>query len=138
MFDDWIVPVCSPNLIRESGPIEKLEDLQKHNILVIDDDIWNQWIGALGGADIERNWPALNDSLSLVIMAEQGHGVALTRWSLVARDLQAGRLIQALPHAVKSDWSYHFVSPPHYFDLPKVTIWREWLMDHARRFETPV
>jgi LysR family glycine cleavage system transcriptional activator len=137
MMDDWIVPVCSPELLEESGPINKIEDLRKHNILVVDDEMWNQWIGALGSAEIQRNWPGLDDSLSLMIMAEQGHGVALVRWSLVARDLETGRLVQAMPTAVKTNWSYYFVSPPHYFDLPKVTIWREWLFDHAERFEKP-
>ena len=137
MMDDWIVPVCSPELLKKSGPMEKVEDLSKHNILVVDDEMWNQWIGALGGAEIQRNWPALDDSLSLMIMAEQGHGVALARWSLVARDLEMGRLVRAIPTAVRTNWSYYFVSPRDYFDLPKVKVWRDWLFDHAERFETP-
>ena len=137
LMDDWIVPVCAPELLEKSGPMEKVEDLRKHKILVVDDEMWNQWIGALGGAEIQRNWPATDDSLSLLIMAEQGHGVALARWSLVARDLEAGRLVRAIPTAVRTDWSYYFVSPPHYFDLPKVKVWREWLFDHANRFQKP-
>ena len=35
------------------------------------------------------------------------------------------------------NWSYYFVSPRDYFDLPKVKIWRDWLFDHAERFEKP-
>ena len=137
IMDDWIVPVCSPELIEKSGPIETIEDLQKHNILVVDDQMWNQWVRALGNTEIQRNWPGLDDSLSLMIMAEQGHGVALVRWSLAARDLETGRLVRALPTAVKTNWSYYFVAPPHYFDLPKVKIWRDWLFEHAKRFEMP-
>lgn len=137
MMDDWIVPVCSPEMLEKSGPIKSLEDLQKHNILTVDSGLWDQWTAAVGVTEIKRNWPALDDSLSLMIMAEQGHGVALVRWSLVARDVAAGRLVRAVPTAVRTDWSYYFVAPEHYFDLPKVTIWREWLFDHARKFETP-
>ena len=137
IMDDWIVPVCSPELLQESGPIENLEDMQKHNILVVDDEMWNRWVGALGDTEIQRNWPGLDDSLSLMIMAEQGHGVALVRWSLVARDLETGRLVRPMPTAVKTNWSYYFVSPPHYFDLPKVTIWRDWLFEHAKTFAIP-
>ncbi len=137
LMDDWIVPVCSPELLKQSGPIEKVEDLQQHNMLVVDDEMWNQWSGALGGAEIKRNWPALDDSLTLLIMAEQGHGVALARWSVVARDLETGRLVRAMPTAVKTDWSYWFVAPTHYFDLPKVRVFREWLFAHAERFEKP-
>lgn len=137
LLDDWIVPVCSPDLLENSGPMEKVEDLKQHSLLVPDGEMWKQWIGALGGAEIERNWPALDDALSLLIMAEQGHGVALARWSLVARDLETGRLVRAIPTAVKTNWSYYFVSTPHYFDLPKVKVFREWLFDHAKRFEKP-
>lgn len=137
MMDDWIVPVCSPELLEESEPIKTVDDLRQHNLLVADDELWNEWIGSLGGTEIERNWPALDDSLSLIIMAEQGHGVALARWSLVARDLEAGRLVRAIPTAVKTNWSYYFVSPPHYFDQPKVKVWRDWLFGHAEAFEHP-
>jgi LysR family glycine cleavage system transcriptional activator len=137
MMDDWIVPVCSPELLKESGPMEKVEDLRNHNLLVVDDQMWNEWVGSLGGTEIERNWPALDDSLSLMIMAEQGHGVALVRWSLVVRDLEAGRLVRAIPIAVKTNWSYYFVSPSHYFELPKVKVFRDWLFEHAAKFEHP-
>ncbi|MDX1556539.1 MAG: LysR substrate-binding domain-containing protein, partial [Xanthomonadales bacterium] len=137
LMDDWIVPVCSPELLEKSGPIESVEDLKKHNLLVVDDEMWKRWVSAQGGAEIQRNWPALDDSLTLLIMAEQGHGVALARWSVVARDLETGRLVRALPTAVKTDWSYYFVSPPDFFDLPKVKVFRDWLFDHAERFEKP-
>ena len=137
LMDDWIVPVCSPELLEKSGPIERVEDLQQHNILVVDDEMWNQWIAAQGGAEIRRNWPALDDSLTLLIMAEQGHGVALARWSVVARDLETGRLVRALPTAVRTDWSYYFVAPPQYFELPKVRVFRDWLFEHAQQFKTP-
>lgn len=137
LMDDWIVPVCSPEFLAKHGPIETAEDLGKHNILVVDDEMWKQWIGSLGGAEIQRNWPALDDSVTLMIMAEQGHGVALARWSVVARDLEAGRLVRAIPTAVKTNWSYYFVAPPDYFELPKVTVLREWLFEHAQRFAKP-
>lgn len=137
MMNDWIVPVCSPEYLEQNGPINSVQDLEKQNILAVDSQLWDQWVGAVGGARIKSNWPALDDSLSLMIMAEQGHGIALVRWSLVARDLDAGRLVRAMPTAVRTNWSYYFVSPPHYFDLPKVKIWRDWLFDHARRFRIP-
>jgi len=137
LMDDWIVPVCSPEFLEQHGPFGTAEDLGKHNILVVDDEMWKQWVGSLGGAEIQRNWPALDDSVTLMIMAEQGHGVALARWSVVARDLEAGRLVRAIPTAVRTNWSYYFVAPPDYFDMPKVKVLREWLFEHASRFEKP-
>lgn len=137
LMDDWIVPVCSPEFLAASDPIRSPEDLRRHNLLYVDDQLWRQWFEALGETVIKRNWPSLDDSTAYLIMAEQGHGVALARWSVAARDLETGRLVRPIPTAVKTDWSYYFVSPPHYFDMPKVRVMRDWLADHAERFEKP-
>ena len=79
----------------------------------------------------------LNDSLSILMAAAHGEGIALSRWSLVARDIKAGRLMRPIDTVVKADWSYYFVAPPHYFDLPKVVALREWLLDQFSQFEMP-
>jgi len=136
-MDDWIVPVCSPELLEQSPPMKSVEDLRQHNLLVSDDSLWSEWVNSLGAEEIERNWPALDDSLSVIIMAEQGNGVALARWSLVARDIETGRLVRAIPTAVKTNWSNYFVSPAHYFDLPKVAIFRDWLLERCMNFPSP-
>jgi LysR family glycine cleavage system transcriptional activator len=137
MLDDWILPVCSPRLIRDIGPIESIEDLQKHDLLFVESEVWDAWFRVLGERGRDSRWPLLNDSLSILMAAEQGQGIALSRWSLVARDIAAGRLVRPIDTVVKTDWSYYFVAPPHYFDLPKVAAFRDWLMSHCDRFERP-
>jgi len=137
MLDDWILPVCSPRLIRELGPISSVEDLQKHDMLFVESEVWDAWFRVLGEKGRDSRWPLLNDSLSILMAAEQGQGVALSRWSLVARDIAAGRLVRPIDTVVKTDWSYYFVSPPHYHDLPKVIAFRDWIMGHCERFELP-
>jgi LysR family glycine cleavage system transcriptional activator len=85
----------------------------------------------------DSRWQMLNDSISILMAAEQGEGIALSRWSLVARDIEAGRLVRAINTVVKADWSYYFVAPSHYFDLPKVAAFRDWLLDQFRQFQPP-
>jgi LysR family glycine cleavage system transcriptional activator len=80
----------------------------------------------------------LNDSISVLMAAEQGEGIALSRWSLVARDIEAGRLVRPIDAVVKAEWSSYFVAPPHYFNLPKVMTFRDWLLDHFSQFDSPV
>lgn len=138
LLDDWILPVCSPRLLREIGPITTAKDLQQHNLLFVESEIWGAWFKALGESSSKRRWPLLNDSLSILMAAEQGQGIALSRWSLVARDIEAGRLVRPFPKVVKTDWSYYFVSPPHYFDIPKVVRFREWMEESCAMFEKPV
>jgi LysR family glycine cleavage system transcriptional activator len=137
LMDDWILPVCSPELLREIGPVNTIQDLQKHDLLFVESAVWDAWFRVLGESGRDSRWGLLNDSLSILMAAEQGQGIALSRWSLVVRDIEAGRLVRPIETVVKTDWSYYFVSPTHYFNLPKVKIFRQWLLDHCARFPTP-
>ena len=138
VLDDWILPVCSARLVREFGAISSVEELQDHDLLFVESEIWDAWFRLLGKKRVRvGRRPLLNDSLSILMAAEQGQGIALSRWSLVARDIAAGRLVRALDTVVPTDWSYHFVAPPHFYDLPKVVAFRDWIVGHCERFERP-
>lgn len=137
LMDDWILPVCSPEMLREIGPVKTIQDLQGHDLFFVESGILDAWFRVVGDSGRESHWPLLNDTLSILMAAEQGQGIALSRWSLAARDIEAGRLVRPIDTVVKTDWSYYFVSPPHFFNLPKVKIFRQWLQDHCARFPTP-
>lgn len=137
LMDDWIVPVCSRRLLGKTGPIGSVEELQQFDLLFAPSDVWDPWFREFGESSRDSRWTLLNDSLSILMAAEQGEGIALSRWSLVARDIRAGRLVRPIDTVVKTDWSHYFVAPVHYFDLPKVAAFREWLQMHCERFETP-
>jgi LysR family glycine cleavage system transcriptional activator len=137
MLDDWILPVCSPRMLEEIGPLDSIEKLQQHDLLFVESEVWDAWFRVLGESGRDSHWPLLNDSLSILMAAEQGQGIALSRWSLVARDIAAGRLVRPIDTVVRTDWSYYFVAPPHYYDLPKVAAFRNWIMGHCEKFERP-
>jgi len=137
LMDDWILPVCNSRLIEEIGPIPSVEVLQQHDLLFAPSDVWDPWFREFGESSRDSRWTLLNDSLSILMAAEQGEGIALSRWTLVSRDIDAGRLMRPIKTVVKADWSHYFVAPPHYFDLPKVVAFREWLMEHCSQFEPP-
>lgn len=137
MMDDWIVPVCSRRFLKKNGPIDSIEELQKHDLLFAPSDVWDPWFREFGESNRNNRWSLLNDSISILMAAEQGEGIALTRWSLASREIEARRLVRPIDTVVKADWSHYFVAPPHYFDLPKVAAFRDWLLDHSSRFEPP-
>lgn len=137
LMGDWILPVCSPALARELGVLRGPKDLQRHDLLFVESEVWDAWFRVHGEAGRGRRRPLLNDSLAILMAAEQGQGVALARWSIVARDLEAGRLVRPLDAVVRTDWSYHFVAPPHFFDLPRVAAFRGWLRRQCEAFPRP-
>ena len=137
IMDDWIVPVCSRRFLKKNGPIDSVKDLQKYDLLFAPSGVWDPWFRKFGESNRDSRWSLLNDSISILMAAEQGEGIALTRWSLASREIEARRLVRPIDTVVKADWSHYFVAPPHYFDLPKVALFRDWLLDHSSRFEPP-
>lgn len=138
MLDDWVFPVTSPELLAKLGPINTLGDLNKYPLLHSASEPWVDWLRRVGGdtTRVERG-PVLDDSASVLAAAEQGHGLALARWSLVAGDLASGRLVRPSDQSVRQHHSYYFVAPSHHFELPKVLRFRDWLRDVCSEFPPP-
>jgi LysR family transcriptional regulator, glycine cleavage system transcriptional activator len=138
MLDDWVFPVTSPALLAKLGPIRTMGDLNNYPLLHSAGEPWVDWLRRVGGdtTRVERG-PVLDDSVSVLAAAEQGHGLALARWSLVAGDLAAGRLVRPSEQSVRQHNSYYFVAPPHHFELPKVLRFRDWLGEVCGQFPPP-
>jgi LysR family glycine cleavage system transcriptional activator len=138
MLDDWVFPVTSPTLLAKLGPINTLGDLNRYQLLHSASEPWVDWLRRVGGdtTRVERG-PVMDDSASLLAAAEQGHGIALARWSLVAGDLAAGRQVRPSAHSVRQHNDYYFVAPAHHFELPKVIRFRDWLRDVCGQFPPP-
>lgn len=138
MLDDWVFPVASPALFAQLGPITTLGDLNKYPLLHSASEPWLSWLRRVGGdtTRIERG-PILDDSASVLAAAEQGHGLVLARWSLVAGDLASGRLVRPTTQSVRQLNSYYFVAPAHNFEVPKVLRFRDWLREVCSQFPPP-
>src|SRR5210317_1774534 len=137
LMDDWILPVCSKKFLKKKGPFNSVEELQQHDFLFAPSEVWDPWFRKYGESSRDSRWSLLNDSLSILMAAEQSEGIALSRWSLVSRDINAGRLVRPVEKVVKADWSHYFVAPPQYFDLPKVADFRDWLVEQCDSFKPP-
>ena len=138
MLDDWVFPVASPELVAKLGRIQTIGDFSRYPLLHSASEPWVEWMRRVGGdtTRLERG-PVLDDSASVLTAAEQGHGLVLARWSLVAGDLAAGRLVRPSEQSVRQKHSYYFVAPPQNFDLPKVRRFREWLREVCSAFPPP-
>ncbi len=135
LMGDWILPVCSPRYFERHGPVRDLDDLAGREMMYVDSDALDAWFRFVDEDARDRRVKVLNDALAILMAAELGEGIALTRWSLVARDLAAGRFVRPVPTAVPSDWCYWFVAPSHQQDMPKVRAFRSWLAEECAQFE---
>src|SRR5207302_1051979 len=93
LVDEWLVPVCTPQLLQRHGLVTEARDLRHYKLLHSTYEPWTAWL-LEGGPD--EVWPssgaAFDDAIAIVRAAEAGHGLALSRWSLVADPVALGRL----------------------------------------------
>jgi LysR family glycine cleavage system transcriptional activator len=137
LLDEWLVPVCTPVLLRRHGPIAEARDLRRYKLLHSPYEPWTAWLLEGGPDEVwPSSGPAFDDAIAIVRAAEAGQGLALARWSLVADDVTLGRLAVA-GRAVHSAHAYHFVCPPAHLALEKVAAFREWLTTECARFPSP-
>ena len=111
LFSSELFPVASPALVKGKNPIRSPKDLCKHTLLQVYPSArdWTDWLSANGLADsIDPDDGLQFDSYELsTTTAVQGQGIALGMHPYVARDIQAGVLVDLFPdkHVIANgDW----------------------------------
>ena len=135
MREEDIFPVCSPSLLKGGIPLEKPEDLKKHNlihdVMVMD---WREWLehAGLGHLDIDTQVGVeFNRSHLVVNAAIAGYGVALGRGALVESALADGRLVRPFEHSVRSPFAYYVVAPHASKTRRNVRAFALWLLQQC-------
>ncbi len=137
LLDDWIVPVGTPELIKQHGMLVRGGDMSRVPLLESEDLSWRVWQQREPDLPWQSMPPTIDDSAGLLIAAQEGLGFALARWTLVSGYLQRGTLKLAGKEALPYGSSYYFVCPKAYLELPKVARFREWLVAAARDYKPP-
>lgn len=140
LFGQANTPVCSPALLEGANPLRQPADLRRHTLLHVDwqsaEASWRMWLLAAGLEDID---PTRGPRFSMESMAVQaaldGQGVALVGDLLVADHLAAGRLVRPFDPSLSMPltFSYYLLSKKDGAEQPKVTAFREWLLEEARK-----
>lgn len=106
LADEFLVPVCIPDLRRRVGVLAPGELPRGVPRLSSRRDTWDLWCpGAGAGSGV-----LVDDAVAVVMQAEAGRGVALTRLALVGPALRAGRLVEAGPR-LPYQAAYYWVTP---------------------------
>ena len=137
LLDEWFVLVCSPELYQRLGPVRDDADLERYTLLRSSDEPWELWNLKGMGCDWKEHGSAFDDSVTVQTAAEQGQGLALTRWCLAAADIKLGRLALASAQIVPCPRSYYFVCPESYLAMPKMQALLAWLREMAQAAPLP-
>lgn len=144
LFGETLFPVCAPSLLERGPPLDQIEDLARHTIL-IDDTIkiagkgpsWTSWLEATGtDVKVHAHSRRFGQANMVVQAAVEGLGVALGREPLVVDELIAGRLIRPFSITVPSDFAYYLVCPKDRLNDHRVVAFRDWLIGEAKQMQT--
>ena len=133
LCSEQLFPVCSPKLMTGRNRLRKPADLKRVPLLHLDDrSHWRRWLDAAGVPDAEvSHGPVLNRPSMVIDAAIDGQGVALARTTLAAWDLINRRLVRPFETALRLTKSYWIVCPKATATLPKIEIFRNWLLREA-------
>jgi len=137
LLDEWLVPVCRPDLLEKLGPVETHADLPRYRLLHSTTEPWTIWLSGLPNA----RWPdtglGFDDSAAIVRLAAAGAGLALARWSLISEEVRSGTLAIASRRITPFGRRYYFVCSPKARGLKKLEAFRTWLFEQAAQFAAP-
>jgi LysR family glycine cleavage system transcriptional activator len=143
LMADQLFPVCSPALLAGKKPLRKPEDLAEHVLLhssAGNDDDWRLWLTAAGLPTNLSKMPGV--TFDLVFMTVQaaidGVGVAMGRTSYVQDDIAKGRLVVPFDITLPVDAGFYLVSPEATAASPKLSAFRNWLLETVKSKPEPL
>jgi LysR family glycine cleavage system transcriptional activator len=133
LSSERLFAVCSPKLLKGRGRLVEPRDVLKHPLLHLDDrKDWSKWLDGVGVSDVAASHgPIMNRASMLIDAAIDGQGLALARTTLAAWDLINGRLVRPFDFSLPLSRTFWIVCPRPTATLPKVKLFREWLLAEA-------
>lgn len=146
LFDEQVVPVCSPTLQRDAThPLHMIADL-RHHMLLHDDEAplrwpwldWGNWFRTHGLAEVNPAGELRFSHYDQMIQAAiEGQGIALGRLPLLGSAIAAGRLVMPFssesggrPRAM-STHSFYLIASARARNRSDVRDFIDWLLREA-------
>ena len=134
LFEETLVPVCSPALLEARGRPGEPRDLHRWPLLydLVWARYWSHWFAhhRTPPADLARASGFRLYSV-MVQAAVEGLGVALGHTRMIAGELERGTLVPLFDSAVPAPARYILCLAPDALDKPGVQELRDWLRAQA-------
>ena len=134
LFEETIIPVCSPGLLEARSPPVRAADLHRWPLL---DHLgrpsdWLHWFAAHGTTAPDLSHASRFRLCSMLVRAAvDGMGVAIGRPTTIARELQQGTLVPLMDQLTGPRSSCCLVSTPAARSRREVRAFRDWILQEA-------
>ena len=136
LFEETLVPVCSPAFLESRGRPEQPADLHGWPLLydLAWEEYWGHWFAAKEADAPDMTRASGFRLYSMTVQAAlEGMGVALGHSLLVAPHLERGTLVALFEPPVPAPARYFLAIAPGSGAKPEVRAFREWLRAEARK-----
>jgi LysR family glycine cleavage system transcriptional activator len=141
VFRDAYVPVCSPRLLEQHGPIERAADLLRLPLIHYDwvngdpeAPTWRQWLDVARSIDPAFNASekardlSFSEELHAIDAVIGGQGVAICSDAIVSNELRNGLLVKAHPLSLPG-YGFYLVSMAHNPRAAAIEAFSAWMRD---------
>ena len=136
LFEEALVPVCSPAFLSSRGRPERPADLHGWPLLydLAWDDYWAHWFACREGGAPDLSRASGYRLYSMMIQAAvEGMGVALGHSLLIAPHLRRGTLVALFEPPVAAPARYFLAIAPGSGKKPEARAFRDWLRAETRK-----
>lgn len=127
-------PVCSPQLLNQTGRLHKPDDLAGLPLIhVADRGDWGRWLLAAGAERVVPHvglWFA--DAHLGLNAAAAGHGIALGDRFIAGEELRSGRLVRLFDLAIPAPEAYYAIADPVKAGRPAARIFIDWMVERLQ------
>lgn len=133
LYAEYLLPVCSPNLLMGGDKLKVLDDLANHTLLHdTSRRDWLAYIRQLGLQHINvQQGPIFSHSAMVVQAAVHGQGIALVNNVMAQTELDAGRLVCPFNDVLVSKNAFYLVCHDSQAELGKIAAFRQWILARA-------
>ncbi|AMF96174.1 transcriptional regulator GcvA [Vibrio fluvialis] len=135
LYQEFLIPLCSPSLLLGSKPLSTLKDLAHHTLLHdTSRKDWKQFAKENGLDSVNVNHgPIFSHSTMVLQAAAHGQGVALGNNVLAQPELDAGRLVAPFDEVLMTKNAFYVVCHEKQADMGRIATFRDWMLKKARR-----
>jgi LysR family glycine cleavage system transcriptional activator len=139
VFRDAYIPVCSPQLLKHYGPIERAADLLHLPLIHYDwmnrdpeAPTWRKWLAVARSLDpdfepVEKAWDlSFHDELHAIDAVIGGQGVAICSDVVVSNELRGGLLVKVHPLSLPG-YGFYLISMAHNPRAPVIEAFSAWM-----------
>ncbi len=131
LMSEELQVVCSPRVMDGPYPLTDYEQLRRHSLIAHSSrpGTWSHWLQAVGASTEGYDKGLRLEHFYMVLQAaKSGLGIGLLPSYLAADDIANGSLTAPFPVRVVSPGGYYLVTPWDKIDLPRVQLFRDWVM----------